>query len=59
MTETEQELEHAVVLAARIVARYGDLYLPVFERLENDLNAARANEERLSRAIEIARITTK
>lgn len=59
MTETEPELEQAVVLAARIVARYGDIYLPLFERLEHDLHVLRTKAERLTRAIEIARTTTE
>lgn len=59
MAGAEQELELAVVFAARIVARYGDIYLPLFERLEQDLDAMRANADRLSRAIEIARRENK
>lgn len=59
MTEAEQKVENAIVLAARIVARYGDIYLPLFERLEHDLQVMRAKTERLTRAIEMARITTE
>ncbi|MCB0624699.1 MAG: hypothetical protein KDC43_12500 [Saprospiraceae bacterium] len=55
MNEADENLESAVILAAQIVARYGKTYLPIFERLENDLNAAHANSERLNRALEIAR----
>lgn len=54
MKEPESELNQAIVLAARIVARYGEQYLPIFERLEDDLNAARDDSQRLIRAIEIA-----
>ena len=55
MKEADENLESAVILAAQIVARYGKTYLPIFERLENDLNAAQADSERLNRALEIAR----
>lgn len=58
MHDADDNLKSAVVMAAKIVARYGKTYLPVFERLENDLNAAQADSERLNRAIEIARKTT-
>jgi hypothetical protein len=54
MGVAERELEEAVVLAARIVARYGDKYLPLFERLETELRNDRAGSALLSRAIEIA-----
>lgn len=55
MKEPENELNDAIVLAARIVARYGDKYLPIFERLENEVNAARDDSQRLLRAMVIAR----
>jgi hypothetical protein len=55
MSSTEKEIEDVMVLAARIVARYGEMYLPIFERLEDELDAARADATRLGRAIEIAR----
>lgn len=54
MGVAERELEEAVVLAARIVARYGDRYLPVFERLESELRNVRSGSALMSRAIEIA-----
>lgn len=57
MRDSERELEDAIVQAARIVARYGEQYLPIFERLENEMNAARDDSLRLSRAFEIARTT--
>lgn len=55
MNATENEIEAVMVLAARIVAKYGETYLPIFERLEEELSAARADATRLGRAIEIAR----
>lgn len=55
MSSTEKEIEDVMVLAARIVARYGERYLPIFERLEDELDVSRADATRLDRAIEIAR----
>lgn len=52
---TERNLEEVVVLAARIVARYGDKYLPIFERLETELRNDRAGSALMSRAIELAK----
>jgi len=57
MTEAKRDLGTAVQLAARIVARYGDQYLPIFERLENELSALQTKTERLRRALEIAGTT--
>ena len=50
----ERDMEEAVVLAAQIAARYGDKYLPLFERLESELRNVRAGSALMSRAIEIA-----
>lgn len=58
MNTTEKEIEAVMVLAARIVARYGETYLPIFERLEDELAAARTSATRLDRAMEIAREST-
>ncbi|MCL4677720.1 MAG: hypothetical protein KJ017_03895 [Alphaproteobacteria bacterium] len=55
MSVNEKDIETTLVLAARIVARYGETYLPIFERLEDELDAARTSATRLDRAIEIAR----
>lgn len=55
MNATENDIEAVMILAARIVAKYGETYLPIFERLEDELSAARADATRLDRAIEIAR----
>lgn len=58
MRDEHHELHDAIVLAARIIARYGEQYLPIFERLENEMNDVQDDSLRLSRAIEIARTTS-
>ena len=55
MGTTERDLEEAVVLAAQIAARYGDTYLPLFERLETELRNNKAESALMSRAIELAK----
>ena len=55
MNDTEKHIEAAMVLAARIVALHGEIYLPIFERLDKELTAARAEATLMDRAIEIAR----
>lgn len=57
MREFKNDLNNAIILAARIVARHGEQYLPIFERLENEINAARDDSQRMNRAIEIAKTT--
>ena len=37
-------LEHALVLAAYIVVRHGSVYAPYVDRLEKELEVARAND---------------
>lgn len=57
MSDTEKNIEASMILAARIVARHGEVYLPIFERLEDELEDARKAETRLNRAIGIAQET--
>lgn len=55
MNDTEKHIEAAMVLAARIVARHGEVYLPIFERLENELANAQSVTTCLARAIHLSR----
>lgn len=57
MTVSKNELENAFVHSAQIVARYGEKYLPIFERLEAELKELQACSERLKRAMELAEKT--
>ena len=47
---TVERLEHALVFMAGIVKYYGTIYLPIFERIERELEQARAKESALTRA---------
>jgi hypothetical protein len=44
---TDQEIEDALDLVAELIDKYGDVYWPVFERLERELAERRSRRERL------------
>ena len=46
-TVSDEELEIGLGIAARIINRYGDVYWPIFERLEKEREARRARGNRL------------
>ena len=48
MSVTDRQLEDALRSAARVIDRYGDVYWPLFERLEQELAAWRSRTARLS-----------
>lgn len=52
---THERLQLAYERAALIVAEYGDQYLPVFERIERELNAYDATAAARQRALAVAR----
>lgn len=52
------QIKKAYHQAAKIVARYGDKYLPIFERLENEYQGRKDKIEALKRAIKIAETHT-
>lgn len=39
---------------AEIIAQYGERYLPIFERLENEISLRKKKQELLNRAISIS-----
>lgn len=45
---TAERIERALDVMAGIVVKYGEKYLPIYEALENDLQAARATESRMA-----------
>ena len=47
MPMTDRDIEQALRSAARIIDRYGDVYWPLFERLENELTDRRSKAARL------------
>ena len=52
-------LETALSYAALCIAEHGDAYLPLFERLEAEVEAARAKESARERAIRLAKSGSK
>ncbi|GAB1261475.1 hypothetical protein [Aurantivibrio plasticivorans] len=48
------QIKRAYHQAAKIVARYGDKYLPIFERLEKEYQNRKDKVKTLKRAIKIA-----
>jgi hypothetical protein len=51
---TVQEIEHAMKIAAKVVAVYGDTYLPIFKRLHSELLKAQESNATKNLAIQIA-----
>ena len=47
MRLSDREIETALCSAARVVDRYGEVYWPLFERLERELIERRARASRL------------
>lgn len=46
-TITDQEIEDGLDLVAKLIDRYGDVYWPVFDRLERELEQRRSKSARL------------
>lgn len=54
MTLSLADLEHYLAISAYLMVRHGDAYLPTFERLEREVEAARSqtgNRERAQRVL--------
>ena len=49
-TVTDDELKKAYETAALVVTKYGDTYLPIFERLEREYEARMQNKKAMDRA---------
>lgn len=47
MEVSEEDIHKALTSAARIVDRYGEVYWPIFERLERELENRRSRAVRL------------
>ena len=46
-TISEEEIEDGLNVVARLIDRYGDVYWPVFERLERELEDYRSKKSRV------------
>lgn len=53
------DLKKAYLQAAKIVARHGDTYLPIFERIEMEYQERKKQIDALNRAIMIAESNTE
>ena len=51
---TVQEIERVLKLAAKVVALYGDAYLPTFQRINRELQLAEERESNKSLALKHA-----
>ena len=49
-----EELEYAAKIAARIVAMYGERYLPIFNRVHDELIQAKESQNQKALALQIA-----
>ncbi len=48
-----EELKKAYKISAMLVTLHGDIYLPIFERLEKEYNDRLKKKEALHRAVQI------
>lgn len=46
-TISEEEIEDGLNVVARLIDRYGDVYWPVFERLEKELQDRKSRSSRI------------
>jgi len=51
---TVQEIEHAMKIAAKVVAMYGDAYFPTFDRLFQEFKKAKGQESKRAQALRMA-----
>ncbi len=52
---TYEMIEECYVFMAHIVRKYGEQYLPIFERLHFELEAQKRRQEMLNKAIAVSR----
>lgn len=54
MTSTHKQIIAARNYAALVVARHGEAYLPLFERMEREVASLERKENALARALRLA-----
>lgn len=54
MAYTPEQVVHARNFAALVVARHGEKYLPLFERMEREVANLEKKEDALARAVRLA-----
>jgi len=50
----EERLQNALRIMAKVIAEQGEAYLPIFERLEEELEAHRSKKGALQRALALS-----
>ncbi len=50
----EDDLRRAHEIAARLVTEYGDRFLPIFERVEREIDALDERKDAMQRALDVA-----
>lgn len=55
---SDKDLKKAFEVAAKVVAKYGETYLPIFERLEQEYQSRQETKKVLERALTIAEETS-
>lgn len=51
---TLEKLDHALAISAYLVKKFGDAYLPIFQRLQSEREAFMRNEADRIKAFELA-----
>lgn len=50
-----QQLEHALRIAARVVVFYGETYIPIFNRLHDEVEKLKLNQDKENLAVLLAK----
>ncbi len=58
-TVTDEMLERAYTIIAKIIRDHGDKYLPIFKRIHEEREARKANQDLKDIALQIARDMTR
>lgn len=53
---SDEELQTAYHKIALVVARYGEKYLPIFERLEKEIEERKLKSDAMKRALRVAEL---
>ena len=55
MAISDEDLEDLLTSVARIIDRYGDVYWPIFERLEGELQQRQSRRDRVAARLDKAK----
>jgi hypothetical protein len=50
---TDQELEKCYIIISKIITKYGEVYLPIFERIHNERQLRAKKQDMLSIALSV------